>query len=230
MITRRSAITLVLAGMAAALLVLSASLCSSYFNMRSGLARERVTPLCVIECDLSRASEFQAQFRLDYPHGHGFKLLVDGSNGTSDRFEPERWLGSLQGRVVVTRLVSDSDGELAKGWRAVELLPGNTSFASGPDSRALARLPAGRPGVYKLDFSITAGAAELAATPHRLIVMNDVCGCELMAGFISLVVGLGLGALGLIALATMGLRLRRPRVTSRTESQINSTSAAPSHT
>ncbi len=228
--TRSRTITLALAGLAALLLVGSVRFGYTYFDMRSGLARERVTPLCVIECDLSQPSEFQAQFRLDYPYGHGFKLLVDGPSRTPDRNEAEPWLDGLQGRVLTTRLTMSNEGEERVGLRSADLLPDWLGFASGPDSRALARLPAGDPGLYQLEISITRGASALAGTPHRLIVMNDVCGCELMAGFISLVIGLCLGALGLMALGGVGLRLRRPLVPRSTTEQPNAPSAAPAHT
>jgi len=56
----------------------------------------------------------------------------------------------------------------------------NNSFASGPDGRALARLPGSPPGEYQVRVVVTDGARGLAGVPHRLVVMNDVCGCELM--------------------------------------------------
>lgn len=134
--------------------------------------RERDRVLAELDCDLSEAGEHVLPVRVDYRYGHGLKLLVLGPPRPEIEYEPTPWLKGLQGVAGLDRAPFEST-------TGVRLLV-NNSFASGPDGRALARLPGSPPGEYQVRVVVTDGARGLAGVPHRLVVMNDVCGCELM--------------------------------------------------
>lgn len=158
---------------------------------RRAFQLERDRPLAELDCDLSEAGEHVLPMRVDYPYGHGLKLLVIGPPRPEIEYEPAPWLKGLQG-------VAGLDAAPFESSTGVRLLE-NNSFASGPDGRALARLPGSPPGEYRVRVVVTRGASGLAGVSHRLVVLNDVCGCELM--------GPGVLVLGSLVGASVGVAL-----------------------
>jgi hypothetical protein len=161
-------------------------------GMHRAFDHERVTPLATVACDLSKVGEYDIPINVTYPYGHGFKLLVEGPAQVSkEAWEPEPWLAELNGAVQVASgpYVPEAPVELMK----------YLSFASGPDSRAIVRVYGSSPGEWLLRLRVTAGAKGLEGVPHKIVIYNDVCGCELLAAFYGFVLAGGLGVLGLVA-------------------------------
>lgn len=169
-------------------------------GLRHDFDRERVTPLAVVECDLSRPGAWEFPVRVEYPAGHGLKLLVEGPAPMRQAWETENWLQGLAGEVTVL------SGPFVPE-KPVPLME-YVSFASGPDSRAIVRVWGSPPGEYRLRLTVTRGAAGLAGVGHRLLIFNDVCGCELLAVFWGDVIAAGMGLAGL-TLGAIGVAARR---------------------
>lgn len=171
-------------------------------SIRSAFERERVTPLTTFDCDLSKQGSHDIPVTVTYPAGHGFKFIVDGPPASVEPPNDEPWLAGLAGTA-----------NIAEGpWGAsepMELLEG-CSFASGPDSRAIVRVYGSSPGKYTLRLRVDSGAPALAGVPHRLVIFNDVCGCETLGAFFGNIIAAGSIGAGLI-LGIAGVVLRKPK-------------------
>ncbi|CAG0953005.1 hypothetical protein PHYC_00303 [Phycisphaerales bacterium] len=192
----------VLVPVALACIVFAAWLVIWGVSIKSAFLHERETPLATFECDLSRPGTHDIPVTVRYPAGHGFKFIVAGPARSVQAWEQEPWLAGLSG-----------EAHIAQGpWGASEptALLEWLSFASGPDSRAIVRVPGSSPGQYVLRLDVTSGARGLAGVPHTLIIYNDVCGCETMAAFFGWVIAAGAGVVGLV-LGTWGVSSRRPK-------------------
>lgn len=192
------------APIALAALGLGVSFVRAGMRIQSGFEHEQAHALATLQCDLSKPGEYDVPVKVVYPHGHGFKVLVDGPAQTPERYEPEPWLDGLAGDVAVV------SGPFGRG-SPVHLLNQYLSFASGPDSRAIARVYDSTRGDYTLHLTIAHGAPALTGVPHRLVIYNDVCGCELMAVFFGNVIAAALGIVGL-ALGGVAIAYRRPKM------------------
>ena len=58
------------------------------------------------------------------------------------------------------------------------------------------------------NLTVRKGAPGLASVPHRLVVMNDVCGCELLMDSILCMFVAGLGLVSLLLIGT-GILFKR---------------------
>jgi hypothetical protein len=168
--------------------------------MRRNFKHERVTPLAGFDCDLSKPGEWELPVTVTYPYGHGLKVIVEGPAVTSKQpWEPEPWLEGLEGTIGPAEGPCAADGPK----RLMEFL----SFNSGADSRAIVRTYCSDPGKTVLRLSVTRGAEKLAGVPHRVVVYNDVCGCELLGVFWGDVLSAGVGVGGLVV-GGIGVGLR----------------------
>lgn len=183
---------------------LGVSFVLSGIRIQSGFEHEQANALATVQCDLSKPGEYDVPVKVVYPHGHGFKILVDGPAQKPGRYQPEPWLDGLAGEVGVV------SGPFGRG-HPVTLRDESVSFVSGPDSRAIARVYDSTRGDYTLHLTITHGAPALTGVPHRLVIYNDVCGCELMGVLIGNVIAAALGVVGLV-LGGVAIVYRRPKV------------------
>ena len=139
-----------------------------------GFRHALAEPIGVMNCDLSKPGTASCGVSIDYPYGHGLKLIVDGPAKTHPAdYGSELWLNGLRGSAVVI-----GGSPYAEEPRP---LMGDLSFASGPDSAAIVRLyPGVRDAACTVKLDIERGAPALAGVSHRVLILNDVCGCELI--------------------------------------------------
>lgn len=177
-------------------------------GVRREYEQEAVTPLAVVECDLSEPMEIRIPLTVRYDGGHGLKVLVDGPPYVERGHEPASWLGGLAGIAAYER----APFQYTEAVRLMRWL----SFASGPDPRAIVRMPGSPPGEYVILLTVTSGAPGLSDQTHRVIVMNDVCGCETLVCVIFwIIAGLLTGvAAVLLAIAWMLAQRQRSRAAS----------------
>ncbi|MBY0311840.1 MAG: hypothetical protein K2W85_07205 [Phycisphaerales bacterium] len=153
-----------------------------------GFDHQRAHPLAILDCDLSKPSEFTIPLRVDYPYGHGFILSVDGPPRTSERGTPEPWLAGLRG-IAVTESARYGSGN------PEQLNDGHSAWI---DSNSIVKLGGSPKGDYIIRVVVTDGAPQLASIPHRIVVMNSVCGCELISAHVLRIIGGAVAILGLI--------------------------------
>ena len=72
-------------------------------GVRREYEQEAVTPLAVVECDLSEPMEIRIPLTVRYDGGHGLKVLVDGPPYVERGHEPASWLGGLAGIAAYER-------------------------------------------------------------------------------------------------------------------------------
>lgn len=162
-------------------------------RMRTAFHRERVTPLTTVECDLSKAGTIEFPVRVDYSRGHGFRLLMEFKERPPGREEEHAWLYGLTGVARVKTGPFDHDYPS----------PVDGSFSAPPlraNSYFIAKVTGSPPGDYVLSFDVVTGASALENVPHRLVVMNDVCGCEMVGVFVGHVIGVGGSLIGVCLL------------------------------
>lgn len=144
-------------------------------RLRRDFEHEQITPLAGVAADLSKPGTIDVPLRVTYPAGHGFKVLIKGPPSTPNANEMEPWLQGLEGTIAVVSgpYVPEAPTELGP-WHG---------YASGFDSCAIARIYGSSPGDYVLRLDVTAGAPALKDRPHKVVIMNDVCGCETLGVF-----------------------------------------------
>lgn len=174
------------------LFVPAAWLVISGVRLRRDFEHERNTPLAEMSADVSKPGTIEIPVRVTYPAGHGFKVLIKGPLTTPDANEMEPWLQGLEGTIAVVSgpYVPAAPSELGP-WHG---------YASGFDSCAVARIYNSPPGNYLLRLEVSKGAPALQSSPHKLAIMNDVCGCELLGVFWGNLIAVALTIFGLAAL------------------------------
>lgn len=172
---RRSRATIICLPVGTVLIAIAGWLVLSGIRLRRAFEHERVTPLVELPIDLSNALTIEIPVHVSYPAGHGFKLLIKGPPTTPETFEPEPWLDGLTGTVTVVAgpEIPEQPSQL-NTWQG---------YASGPDSCAIGRVYGSTCGDYILRLEVSHGAAALEHARHKLVIMNDVCGCELLGVF-----------------------------------------------
>ncbi len=183
---------------------LGAFIYTSGRDLTQNFERERTTPLTTFQCDLSSSGEYDIPVHVNYSGGHGLKVLVVGPPQTPGRYELEPWLNDLKGSVTT---ISGPFGPHEPMDLSYQY-----SFASGPDSRGIVRVPDSSKGDHVLHLSITHGAPALIGVPHQLVIYNDVCGCELLAVFYGNIIALALAIAGLVS-AIIAIAFRKPAAT-----------------
>lgn len=186
--------------LATALIALGVYIVRGCWERRVAFEHERDTPLGEFDCDLSKPGEHDFDVSVRYPSGHWLRLELAMTPSTTNKDELTDRLAMLNAGVEM-RFTPDehsfSDSEPFDctreriDWTILEMRDGSV---------VLDRLNGTPPGKYHLHLTVRKGAPGLASVPHRLVVMNDVCGCELLMDSIlcMFVAGLGLVSLLLI--------------------------------
>lgn len=208
-----SPITIMLFGTALLSLTIAAITARWCLKLRRDFEHELVTPLAEFDCDVSQPSEVRLSFPVRYMAGHGLELYAAGPKTipTPKQSEKSSPVRSLEGQIItVFRPNADTPPGYPETSETSELSESFAECRPSEHGRFLATMPGSPPGDYTLTISINGASSTTDPRPIHFVVMNRVCGCELLATLYGWVLA---GGSTLLSLASFGIGVLRVRGT-----------------